>query len=119
MRATLALGIGSILVMIGFWSILTRRNMIKMVLGIALAETGLHLVMIAVGYIRERTAPIIDSAVPAAQAAARVVDPIPQALVLTAIVIGVAVNALLLAFVVRLYRHKRSLDIKDYAEMKW
>jgi len=41
------------------------------------------------------------------------------ALVLTAIVIGVAVNALLLAFVVRLYRHKRTLDVNEYTELKW
>lgn len=119
MRATLALAIGAILILIGFWGVLTRRNMIKMVLGLAIAETGLHLVMIATGYIRGRTAPVIDTAVPAAEAALRVVDPVPQALVLTAIVIGVAVNALLLTFVVRLYGHKKSLDINDYTELKW
>jgi len=119
MKTTLALAIGAILILIGFWGVLTRRNMIKMVLGIAIAETGLHLVMIAVGYIRGRTAPVIDASVQATEAASLVVDPVPQALVLTAIVIGVAINALLLTFVVRLYRHKRSLDINDYTELKW
>ena len=119
MKATFALMIGSILILIGFWGILTRSNMIKMILGIAIAETGLHLVMISVCYIRGRTAPVIDSAVPAAEAVSMVVDPVPQALVLTAIVIGVAINALLLTFVVRMYRHKRSLDINDYTELKW
>ena len=119
MKATIALGIGSILMLIGLWGLLTRRNMIRIVLGIAIAETGLHLVMVAVGYIRGRTAPILDAAVPVREAAARIVDPIPQALVLTAIVIGVAVNALLLTFVIRLYRQRRTLDVNDYTEMKW
>ena len=119
MKATVSLTIGAILILIGFWGILTRRNAIKMVLGLAIAETGLHLIMIAVGYIQGRTAPIIDGSVPATEAASLIVDPIPQALVLTAIVIGVAINALLLTFVVRMYRHKRSLDINDYTELKW
>jgi multicomponent Na+:H+ antiporter subunit C len=44
---------------------------------------------------------------------------VPQALVLTAIVIGVAVNALLLTFVVRMYRHKKTLDVDEYRELKW
>ncbi len=119
MKTTLALAIGAILMLIGLWGVMTRRNMIKMVLGIAIAETGLHLIMIAVGYIRGRTAPVIDAVVPPAEAASLVVDPVPQALVLTAIVIGVAVNALLLTFIVKLYKHKKSLDINDYTELKW
>jgi multicomponent Na+:H+ antiporter subunit C len=52
-------------------------------------------------------------------AALTIVDPVPQALVLTAIVIGVAVNALLLTFVVRMYRHKKTLDVDEYRELKW
>jgi multicomponent Na+:H+ antiporter subunit C len=47
------------------------------------------------------------------------VDPVPQALVLTAIVIGVAVNALLLALVIRLYRKKGTLNVEDFRELKW
>jgi len=110
-----ALIIGFLLMIIGFWGILTRRNMIKIVLCIAIAETGLHLVMVGAGYLRGGTAPILD-AVPASRL---VVDPVPQALVLTAIVIGVAVNALLLVFVIRLFRHKQSLDIDRFRELKW
>ncbi len=115
----LVLGIGFILMVIGFWGLVTRRNMIKMVLSIAIAETGLQLVMIAIGYLKGRTAPILDAAVPLQDAVHRVVDPVPQALVLTAIVIGVAVNALMLTFVIRLYQRKHSLDISDYRDLKW
>jgi len=111
--------IGSVLIIIGFWGVLTRRNLIKMVLSIAIAETGLQLLMISIGYIRGGTAPIIDEALPRVEAVHRAVDPVPQALVLTAIVIGVAVNALLLSFVVSMYRKKKSLDISDYKELKW
>ncbi len=111
--------IGSALIVIGFWGVLTRRNLIKIVLSIAIAETGLQLAMISIGFIKGGTAPIIDAALSRAEAVQRAVDPVPQALVLTAIVIGVAVNALLLSFVVSLYRHRKSLDVSDYKELKW
>jgi len=93
--------------------------MIKIVIALTIAEVGVQIIMISIGYIKERTAPILDSAVPLADAVNKVVDPIPQALVLTAIVIGVAVNALILSFIIRLYKEKKSLSIDDYKEMKW
>lgn len=112
---SLAMITGGLLMAIGFWGILTRRNLIRLILSLAIAETGLHLVMIAVGYVRNGKAPIIDQAASAGQT----VDPVPQALVLTAIVIGVAVNALLLALVIRLYRKKGTLNVGEFRELKW
>jgi len=48
--------IGSALIVIGFWGVLTRRNLIKIVLSIAIAETGLQLAMISIGFIKGGTA---------------------------------------------------------------
>jgi multisubunit Na+/H+ antiporter MnhC subunit len=104
---------------IGLFGLMTQRNMIKMVLSLTLAETGLQLLMVNLGYLHHRTAPILDQAVPVAEAAQRIVDPVPQALVLTAIVIGVAVNALMLTLIMRLYREKKTLDISKYKELRW
>ncbi len=115
----LIIAIGIALMLIGFWGALIRKNMIRIVLSIGIAETGLQLLMIGVGYLKGRTAPILDSAVPFSQALQRVVDPVPQALVLTAIVIGVAVNALMLTFIIRLYEKKKTLTISDYRDLKW
>ena len=47
------------------------------------------------------------------------VDPLPQALVLTAIVIGVGITALMLAYALKLYEKKRTLDISKFTELKW
>ncbi len=113
------IGIGILLMLIGFWGVMIRKNMIRMVLAIGIAETGLQLLMIGVGYLKGRTAPILDAAVPISQAVQRVVDPVPQALVLTAIVIGVAVNALMLTFIIRLYEKKKTLTISEYRDLKW
>jgi multicomponent Na+:H+ antiporter subunit C len=61
-------------------------------------------------------APILSAT---AQEAASFVDPVPQALVLTAIVIGVAVNAVMLAIIIRMHAKKGSLDVNDYTESRW
>jgi len=47
------------------------------------------------------------------------VDPVPQALVLTAIVIGLAVLALALSLAIRLYNHYGTLNLEKIKEQKW
>lgn len=115
----LAMVTGFLLILIGFYGALTRRNLLRMIVAFSVADAGVNLVIVAVGYMRGRTAPILDGAVSAADAVARVIDPVPQALVLTAIVIGVGVTALMLAYAYRLYQKKRTLDIAKLTELKW
>ena len=116
--AHLAMATGFLLILIGAWGALTNRNLLRMIVAFTIADSGVNLVIIAVGYMRGRTAPIIDSAVSVADAAQRIIDPVPQALVLTAIVIGVGVTALMLAYAYRMYEKKRSLDIASFTELK-
>lgn len=116
---TIVMITGMLLIIIGFWGLITKNNMIKMIISMGIAETGLQLVMIATGFITGRTAPILDAAVSKLHAVQQVVDPVPQALVLTSIVIGVAVNALILTFVIRIYQRKHSLNIRDDRELRW
>ena len=111
--------LGFVLVLIGLWGMLTRKNLIKIIIGFSIIDTGIHLVMVSVGYLPGRTAPIINEAVDKTRAAALVVDPIPSALVLTAIVIGLAITALMLTYAVDLYKKRHSLSIDDYKELKW
>lgn len=106
--------LGFLLLGIGLWGMLTRKNIIKIIIGFSIMDTGVHLIIVSVGYLWGRTAPIIDSAVPQAQAAQRVVDPIPSALVLTAIVIGLAVTALMLSYAVQMHKSRGSLNIDDF-----
>jgi multicomponent Na+:H+ antiporter subunit C len=119
MIATVAMVTGFALILIGLYGALTNRNMLRMIVAFTVANTGVNLVLVAVGHMFGRTAPILDSAVPVEDAVSRIIDPIPQALVLTAIVIGVGITALMLAYVYRLHQTKRSLDIAKYAELKW
>jgi multisubunit Na+/H+ antiporter MnhC subunit len=115
----ISLAVGILVILIGLWGLLTQKNLIKIVIGFALFDTGIHIVMVSIGYIKNGTAPIIDSAVDMNNAKNLVVDPIPQALVLTAIVIGLGITALMLSYVLKMYQKKKSLDITNYKDLKW
>ncbi len=107
------------LILIGIWGMLTQRNMIRMIIGFSLTDTGIHMVMVSIGYVTAGTAPIINEAVAMNDAVNRVVDPVPSALVLTAIVIGLGVTAVMLAFAVRIYKARKTLMIDECTESKW
>jgi len=115
-QIVLCSGLG--LVLIGLWGMLTQRHIIRMVIGFSLLDTGIHMVMVSIGYVTGGTAPIINDAVPMAEAASRIVDPVPSALVLTSIVIGLGVTAVMLSFAVRIYRTRRTLMIDECTESK-
>lgn len=115
----LALATGFVLILMGLYGALTNRDILRMIVAFTIADTGVNVVLVAVGYMPGRTAPILDAAVPVAEATARIIDPVPQALVLTAIVIGLGVTALMLAYAYRLFRARGSLDISNFTELKW
>jgi multicomponent Na+:H+ antiporter subunit C len=117
---------GFLLILIGVWAMLNRKDLIRIIIGFAIMDTGINLVLVAIGYVRGKTAPIIDKAVSGnigkqagLEAIGKVVDPVPSALVLTAIVIGLAVTALMLSYAIRMYKSKGSLNIDDFEEQKW
>lgn len=113
------LATGFALVLIGFWGLLRHRNILRIIIGFSLVDTGMHIVLVATGYITGGTAPIIDEALGQSEAATRTVDPIPSALVVTAIVIGFSVSAVMLAFAIRLYETRKTLSIDALTEAKW
>ena len=115
-QIVLCSGLG--LVLIGLWGMLTQRHIIRMIIGFSLLDTGIHMVMVSIGYVTGGTAPIINDDVPMAEAVNRIVDPVPSALVLTSIVIGLGVTAVMLSFAVRIYRTRRTLMIDECTESK-
>ncbi|GAA2814484.1 Membrane bound protein complex subunit mbxG [Aminobacter aminovorans] len=117
--STLLMTTGFLLVLIGMWGILRHRNILRIIIGFGLIDTGLHIVMVATGYITGGTAPIIDTALAIEQATTRAVDPVPSALVVTAIVIGFSVTAIMLAFAIRIHDASKTLSIDALTESKW
>jgi multisubunit Na+/H+ antiporter MnhC subunit len=94
------------LVLIGIFGILTRKNIIKILLAINILQTGVNLLLVAVGWRPDSAAPIIT---PETGAVLRFVDPLPQAMVLTAIVIAFGTTALGLVIAFNYYRSHGSL----------
>ncbi len=103
-----------VLFCIGLYCILRKRNLIKIIIGIAIAEYAVNLFFILIGYKMYGRAPIHAQD----QTIVNMVDPLPQALVLTAIVIGLAVTALIAAIAMRLYEKYGTFDITKIRKLK-
>jgi multicomponent K+:H+ antiporter subunit C len=97
MTLLLAIGIG-VLAGAGIWLMLRERSF-DLILGLTLLSYAVNLFIFAMGRLRVDAAPIVDPA--RAPTLANYADPLPQALVLTAIVIGFAMTALLLVIALR------------------
>ena len=95
---------------IGFTTLFLNRNLVKKVIGLNIADTGVYLFLAAKGYVPGRAAPIIVGGV---QDASAYVNPIPTGLILTGIVISVSVTAFALALIVSLYKRYETLDMDE------
>jgi len=115
----ISLAVGFILLLLGIWGMLSQKNILKIIVAFTIFETGLNVIIVAIGYIRNKTAPILDSKELQTDTAQKIVDPLPQALVLTSIVIGLGVTALLLVYALKMYKQKKTLLINDYKDTKW
>jgi multicomponent Na+:H+ antiporter subunit C len=115
----ISLAVGFILLLLGIWGMLSQKNILKIIVSFTIFETGLNVILVVIGYIRNKTAPILDTAELQTNTAEKIVDPIPQALVLTSIVIGLGVTALLLVYALKMHKEKKSLLINDYKDTKW
>ncbi|MCF8366804.1 MAG: cation:proton antiporter subunit C [Bacteroidales bacterium] len=115
----ISMATGLFLFLVGLWGIISQKNIIKIIISFSVLDTSIHLILVSIGYIRNKTAPIIDGVVSKTDAATKIVDPLPQALVLTAIVIGVGVTALMLTYALRMYSENKTLEINKYKSLKW
>ncbi len=103
-----------LLLLIGLYGVLVKKNLIKIIIGLSIMEYALFLFFAVIGYREGGTAPIITKGFEKAV----FVDPLPQALVLTAIVIGLAVTALLVSLAVRIYEKHGTFDIRKIRRLK-
>ena len=103
-----------ILFCIGLYAVLRKRNIIKIIIGLGIIEYAVNLFFVLIGYRTHGRAPIkaLD------QNILNMVDPLPQALVLTSIVIGLAVTALLVAIAIRIYEKYGTFDITKIRRLK-
>ena len=84
------------LMMAGLYTVVSRGNLVKKIAGLNIFQTSVFIMFISFGYISGSAAPILEEGVTLYS------NPLPQVLILTAIVVGVATTALGLALVVRI-----------------
>ncbi|HEB11660.1 MAG TPA: cation:proton antiporter [Spirochaetales bacterium] len=107
-----------ILFIIGLYCVLTKKNMVKIVIGLVIMEYGVNLFLVLVGYRRDGVAPIMDKTTDPLEFLATSVDPLPQALVVTSIVIGLGVTTLAIALCIKLYEKYGTFDISEIRRLK-
>lgn len=92
-----------LLVAVGLFVLIDDENLVKKVIGLNIFQTGVFLFFITIGFRRDGEPPIVSTG------GGPYVNPLPQVLMLTAIVVGVSVTAVALALVVRIYREYGTL----------
>ena len=108
-----------VLFVVGLYGALSQRNLIKIIIGVAIMEYAVTLFLVLMGYRAvSPTAPIQDTSHDAALLARRAVDPFPQAMVLTAIVISLGTLALLVAIALRLYHKYGTYDVTEIRRLR-
>ena len=112
-------GIVVILMMIGLWSMLAQKNLIKKCIGMGIFQTGIILFFISIGAKNEAKVPILSKVVaenPSTLIVNDYANPLTQILMLTAIVVGVATLGMGLALAQKIYRQHASFDEDDILE---
>ena len=103
-----------ILFCIGLYCVLRKRNIIKIIIGLVIIEYAVNLFLVLIGYRAQGRAPILAQD----QVISNMVDPLPQALVLTTIVIGLAVIAVAVSLAIRIYEKYGTFDITKIRRLK-
>lgn len=103
---TLIIILVGILTAVAIYLILSR-NLIRLILGTAILSHAVHLLILTMGGLKNGTVPLLD------EDAAEYVDALPQALILTAIVISFAVTAFILVLAYRTYQELGTDDLEE------
>ena len=100
-----------VLVLLGIATLLLKENLIKKVIGLSIVSNGIHLFLVSLGYRAGGIAPIMEG-LDFSRFSQLAVDPLPQALVLTSIVINLSIAAVALSLIVQAYRKTGTIEAK-------
>jgi len=107
-----------LLILVGLYGVVASRQTLKIVISLVILQHGVHLLLLLIGFREGGNPPIVDPGSSISSFAGQAVDPLPQALVLTSIVIGLGVLALMVALCVRLYERYGTFDITEIRRLR-
>ncbi len=99
----------SLLLLVGLYGILAKRNLVKKLVGMNIFQTSIILFYVAIASKRNATVPVIDAALGSVDPA-HYINPLPHTLMLTAIVVSVATTGVGFALLISIFRRYRTLD---------
>jgi multicomponent Na+:H+ antiporter subunit C len=102
------------LFIVGLYGVVTSRNLIHLVVCVSVIQSSTYVLLLAIGFRAGGTAPVFYDVPPGTSA----VDPVVQSLVLTDVVVGVTVTALLLALAVQEHKRFGTLDPEELRAMR-
>jgi len=98
----------ALLIVMGLYTVMFKKNLIKIVVGLGIIDYGINLFIVSIGFNEGGTAPLFTAS--ELLSGAYFVDPVPQALTLTSIVIGACVDAMALSLIIKLYKQYGTTD---------
>jgi multisubunit Na+/H+ antiporter MnhC subunit len=104
-----------ILLAIGLVGALTKKNLFKIFLSFSIAEASLFLYFIGMHFEVGKIAPIVTEQM--TQFSLEMVDPVPQAMILTTIVIAIAVLSLALSFIINYFKLTNNMRVNEMDEL--
>jgi len=108
----------TILLLLGIYGVIAKKNLVKIVIGLFIIEYATSLLLIIIGYRAGGSAPIVTDVENAAAQTATFVDPLPQALIVTSIVIGLGISAMVIALCLRLHEKNGTFDILQIRSLR-
>jgi multicomponent Na+:H+ antiporter subunit C len=110
------------LLLIGVYAVVAKKNVIKIIVGVLIIDYAINMLLVLVGYRSSGagrvTPPILAEGQSPAELAATAVDPLPQAMVLTSIVIGLGLTALMVALAIRLHEKYGTFDMDRIRKLR-
>ena len=103
----------AVLLMTGFYAVIAKRNLVKKLIGLSLFQAAVFLLYITMGKVSGGTAPIFQ----AGMTDPLFSNPLPQVLILTAIVVGISTTALGLGIVVRIKEEYGTIEEHEIQEI--
>ncbi len=113
-----AYGLCMLLFFIGLYGVITKKNLVKIIISILIMNNAVNLFILLLGFRSQGKVPIMTADTDALKFALRAMDPLPQAMVLSSIVIGFSIAALMVAVAVRLYKRYGTMDISKIRELR-
>lgn len=108
-----------VLIVLGLYTVCFKKDLIKMVIGLGIIDYGINMLIVSFGFNDGGTAPVYQMTdLLNGVAPTFFVDPVPQALTLTSIVIGACVDAMALSLVMMIHKRYNSINADDVRRLR-